>query len=505
MVESFERLVARYDRFKEQQEQFDRNDILERAQALLDKIKVAGGFIIDPEERNILKNLARDLGEIIYQNSDFYPSVRLKLPGEGVEINPFIYGRPVMGNEFINREAELSTIFNRLRNGESTAISGEPHIGKTSLLLKLADQTTQQAYLGGDAQSLTVSYMDMHSISSNYTSTSFWKQVLDSLGMDSYNPASKLGVEFRYSLEQIFIDLGKTKHRLVLLLDEFERLLSHPNFQDPAFFALLRSLTSRTGGLVLVTVSRFSVTEMNMMSGSSLSFGSPFFNHMINIRLRPFDEETVNRLLERFGGIFSDIDRHFIHLITGGNPFLLQAMAATLIETAGYDRHIRAAEKFYERTASHFDELWYILDDRMRAAIVVLSLMELARCILGQEFACEEIEHLEDLRNDMQRLADRGWVRQANDEDQDGGKDLALSWKDRGRVTTQAFIWWVRDVALIKSRGVPAYDEWLASEGYRHLLTQEQWTQLVNTVRDAADWNACDIKVLASRLVGELL
>ena len=43
---------------------------------------------------------------------------------------PFIYGRPVRPGEFLNREAELRTIFNRLRNGESTAVVGEPHLAK---------------------------------------------------------------------------------------------------------------------------------------------------------------------------------------------------------------------------------------------------------------------------------------------------------------------------------------------------------------------------------------
>ncbi len=46
---------------------------------------------------------------------------------------PFIYGRPVRPGEFLNREAELHTIFNRLRNCESTTVVGEPHIGKSSL------------------------------------------------------------------------------------------------------------------------------------------------------------------------------------------------------------------------------------------------------------------------------------------------------------------------------------------------------------------------------------
>ena len=46
----------------------------------------------------------------------------------------FIYGRSVRPVEFLNRETELRTVFNRMRNCESTAIVGEPHIGKSSLL-----------------------------------------------------------------------------------------------------------------------------------------------------------------------------------------------------------------------------------------------------------------------------------------------------------------------------------------------------------------------------------
>ena len=41
---------------------------------------------------------------------------------------PFIYGRPMRPGEFLNREAELRTVFNRLRNCESTAVVGGLHI-----------------------------------------------------------------------------------------------------------------------------------------------------------------------------------------------------------------------------------------------------------------------------------------------------------------------------------------------------------------------------------------
>ena len=54
--------------------------------------------------------------------------------------NPFIYGKPVPIGRFIGRQREVSQVFSRLYNGESTAIVGEPHIGKTSLLKYIADE-----------------------------------------------------------------------------------------------------------------------------------------------------------------------------------------------------------------------------------------------------------------------------------------------------------------------------------------------------------------------------
>ena len=52
----------------------------------------------------------------------------------------FIYDRPVRGDVFLNRERELRRIFNNLYRGFSTVISGRPRIGKTSLLLQVANE-----------------------------------------------------------------------------------------------------------------------------------------------------------------------------------------------------------------------------------------------------------------------------------------------------------------------------------------------------------------------------
>ena len=296
----------------------------------------------------------------------------------------FIYGRPVQPGEFLNRKGELRTAFNRLRHCESTAVVGEPHIGKSSLLLKLADQETRRTYLGDDGNGMVFCLLDMHPIGGDYGPASFWQEALEPLSESSDDetlaPLLAKAAEEGYarrSLERLFSHLGGKEKKLVLLMDEFERLLLHPSFQDPAFFALLRSLATRTGGLAIITASRLTVAQMNDQGRSLLEIGSPFFNNVIEMRLRPFDDVTVGRFLQQTGDAFTPEDRRFVRRVAGRHPFLLQALCAALAETTGSDRQARAAELFYERIAFHFDDLWRTLDDRTRTTAVILSLVEL--------------------------------------------------------------------------------------------------------------------------------
>jgi hypothetical protein len=418
----------------------------------------------------------------------------------------------VRPGEFLNREAELRTIFNRLRNGESTAIVGEPHIGKSSLLLQLADAAVQRTYLGGDARCLVISPLDLLPISNDYTPAAFWAELLEPLvehpghatTARCLEAAAQAGYE-RRPLERLFSQLGRQGRRLVLLLDEFERLLTHPDFQTPAFFALLRSLATRTGGLALVTASRFSVTEMNERGRNLLETGSPFFNNAIEVPLRPFDEQTVDVLLSRAGNTLSPDDRRFIRRVAGRHPFLLQAMAAAMIEMTDDDRQVRAAERFYENVSSHFDDLWCALDDRARTTAIILSLVELGKRALGQEFACGEIERTAAFGPELRKLARQGLAEKADEGWQFDWQHLLFWQGERWTVGTQAFAWWVRDVIVAEARRVPTYDEWLTNKRYRFLLTQEQWDWLVNAVRGAPEWAVRGVGTLARALFEELV
>jgi hypothetical protein len=406
---------------------------------------------------------------------------------------PFIYGRPVRPGEFLNREAELRTVFNRLRNCESTAVVGEPHIGKSSLLLQLADEETQQAYLGESAQRLVVSLLDLHPVGNEYTPTAFWEEALEPLQwIDDATLRQQLEqlAQTNYArrpLERVFNYLGENQQQLVLLLDEFERLLIHPNFQDPAFFALLCSLAARTGGMVLITASRLSVAEMNKRGRSLLGLCSPLFGNLIELRLQPFSHQAAEKLLNRASGVLSPHDLRFVRQVAGRHPFLLQAMVATLLEAEGRDRRRRAAERFYKRVSYHLDELWQMLDDRARTGIVILSLMELGGRALGDKFKLRQEEIGERFRSELRYLEDLGLVEQIDAAS--GEEDTILFWEGRKwSVSTPIAVRWVHDVVIAQTRQIPKYDEWLNSERYKFLLSQARWNSLVGEARNALDW-----------------
>jgi transcription termination factor Rho len=54
---------------------------------------------------------------------------------------PFFHGNPIPPNKLIGRNNELYTIAGRISTGQSTAITGSPRSGKTSILQYLEKET----------------------------------------------------------------------------------------------------------------------------------------------------------------------------------------------------------------------------------------------------------------------------------------------------------------------------------------------------------------------------
>ena len=422
--------------------------------------------------------------------------------------SPFIYGRPVRPNEFVNRKNELREIFNRLHNGESTMIIGEPHIGKSSFLLKLADESTQTQYLGLDADRLIFSLVDLQPFGKNETPIDFWNDVLGPLfntnlaDIIQLTQTAKKDNYTRSSLVNLFMSIAQNDLRLVLLLDEFERLLIHPNFKnEPAFFSLLRSLATHTNGLALVPSSRLPMIKLNELGRGLLDIGSPFFNHMIHYNLYPFSKEVAISFLEQTGNQFSLDDKTFILHTTGHQPFLLQSMAAALADTINeQDRYSSAVEKFFEWVFHHFTDLWIsTLDDQTRTTLVILSLLEILRISSKSNFKFDELDKINTFGSTLKKLSKLGLVKQAKGP---VGIDPVIAWRQqKWAINNYTFVWWVFQVIVAKTHQVPDCNTWLKDKNYlnSHLLTQQQWDYLVTTAQTSCDWGIGEVGAVRSK------
>jgi nucleoside phosphorylase len=413
--------------------------------------------------------------------------------------NPFVNGHPVISDEFVNRDKELRTVFNRIRHGESTAILGEPNIGKTSFLLRLADKKAQLHYLDADVQGLVFTYLDLHYIDNDFSPAVFWEKAIEPLRKLSYEADIALLLEqfarvgyAGESLERFFKHLGEHDQKLIFALDEFELLLNHPRFQEFAFYATLRAIT-KYGSCSVILASRISLDEIReRVSKMHLSSGSPVFNHFTELRLQPFEDKDIDAILDRAGDIYSSKDREFIRLIAGHHPYLIQTIAKNLWETTGKFRYKKVAENLCDLTHSHFDELWRTLQNQERTTLIVLGLVECGKCKPGHEFDFGEIEGLNKLGARLRDLQKLGLANRISEDPRPYGK--CLIWQgEQWTLRTRAFVCWAYEVAISETHILPAYREWLENKGYTSLLEPGQWEGLLETVHSSVGQSICDI------------
>lgn len=92
----FPDLIKKYDHYRDESRKLPKEEILKKAKYLLLDIQKAGMFILDPDERDHLREIARKLGMEIYDISENFPDVSLELPIQKMEI--------------VNRTQEIQTL-----------------------------------------------------------------------------------------------------------------------------------------------------------------------------------------------------------------------------------------------------------------------------------------------------------------------------------------------------------------------------------------------------------
>lgn len=412
-------------------------------------------------------------------------------------LNPFIYGIPVPVERHINREDAVRKIFSRIKNKESTAIVGYPQIGKTSLLKYILSNSVLNNWLRHDAKNLIPVEVDVYAgwLSVEKTPADFWRFVFEKVETSLEAGQLRDGIKSVRSnqygsatLVNYFKLMGNTGKRVLLVIDEFDSLLHHPNFSNAEFFGALRSLATNTEGLQLITSSVTSVEEMDELAYKINPLaGSPFFNNFTNVRLELFNDKAIDNLidstLEPTGIVFGKSERDFVVRVSGRHPFRVQAACASLFDqiSNGEDSGVKyslAIESFRTGTEHHFSHIWKRLDEKSKTVLVIMTILWLHGIVLGKEYGFGQIEKSQVFEPELQKLSSIGLVEKVGQRSKwQWDSENLLIWRDqKWQISCEGMVWWLTHSVLGNSREIPNVEKWLHDqEVVGYLLTRKQW------------------------------
>src|SRR6185436_17909308 len=122
-------------------------------------------------------------------------------------LSPFIYGRSLSPVEFAGRQVELNHVASRLSRGQSVAVIGQPHIGKTSLLEFISDENSRRKHFEDRFEKNIFGFLDVLAAQGIRTQADFWKYVLAPLRNSEYAAQYEKAALESYSnfaLEEVF-------------------------------------------------------------------------------------------------------------------------------------------------------------------------------------------------------------------------------------------------------------------------------------------------------------
>ncbi|MBI3242406.1 MAG: ATP-binding protein [Chloroflexi bacterium] len=395
--------------------------------------------------------------------------------------NPFLPFTPAFGPDFFNRDAEIKAVFERIAKRRNTAIVGNPHVGKTSLLHHVATPDVFDNHtLNADQYALVE--IDFQLFGESKTRHDFWRELIVQAIEDNpevtapLKPLLKKKEVNEQALFRAFQKVGRAEGCVVAFVDEFDYLFNLPAFHTLDFLGALRAITMKSKGLCLITASRLSVAQMNTLGEEYkvATRGSDLFNYLDELTLGCFDEVPVRVWLKNHLPPEA-VDEAV--LLAGHHPLLLQLAGDALfdavergVQSAGY-LALRGA--FIHRAESQFQDVWKYLDSKAQIALIIFALRDLQGQAGRQTFNLEKAEQtLLWYGTEVKEMVRRGTL----EADGNGGY----------RLGSAAFRAWLVEQKIVGTRGdepQEAFTQWLHNKQFKlgGLITNEEiaWLQKV--------------------------
>jgi hypothetical protein len=395
--------------------------------------------------------------------------------------SPFEYGGPVSPADFLNRRRELRRLLNRLEKGQATAVVGQPHTGKTSLLRYVKDKVKRDSIVGDRLDPCWFRDIDSHMLGRSFNLPAFWAHVLEPVAV--YFPNGELRSFYEtardnafgaFALMSLFTALEDAGLRIVVMLDEFDALLNHPNLNSSEFYGSLRSLSSRFSSLALIIATRRSLNQLNVQTQEINPHSSPYFNIFTELRLGPLPKRDVATLLAQAGKRFDNNDRQFITLASGRHPYLLQLTADIMWEASmegmtSTQRYRHVGEELQMQSEGHFADTWRSWSNAERKVVMAISLAQMTTLAEDHYFDFANlIEDITDYSPEIRGLEKAGTIAEVK--------------TSKWQVTQRALLWWLADEIKRQVRDEATLESWLDTQELTGILTQQEKKDLAKVL-----------------------
>jgi AAA+ ATPase superfamily predicted ATPase len=278
---------------------------------------------------------------------------------------------------FFGRKKEIKQIFATIGvlHPQSISVLGERKIGKSSLLYYILQSNKREQKLT-HPEKYVFAFLDFQRYM-DITIKEFWKMLYSEL---KEKLPGRIGIKPVENYET-FTDMVKILddhgYKLILLFDEFDKILENKNF-EVGFFSFLRSMAIRYDVAYIISTQK----ELLDLSRNDL-FGSPFFNIFTPIRLGLFQEDEALDLIicpSAEEGVPLRENKEFILKNAGLFPFFIQLLCHKLyrykkkhnlkIDKEGY---MQVLEEFRKEATSHFKHFWNYLSKEEKNVLVKIA------------------------------------------------------------------------------------------------------------------------------------
>jgi AAA ATPase domain len=302
--------------------------------------------------------------------------------------NPFIVGLPIPPERFVGREPEIREAFDQIYNHGHLAIWGGSGMGKTSFLQKLESAQAWNEH-GLDASTAVIIRFSCESFTP-FTPSNFWGEAL-SLLKDKLENEQALQSEIEQfiqncektqeSLRKVLARLKQRQKYLVLLVDDYDAALhtndSYTEADMQRFLSECRSLAVNCLEGQNLSVIVTSLKRLNELGPKLNDRASPWYNHYLFLRLKPFNNTEIDQFLKilRVPEL-----REANREITGGHPGLLQIAGFQLyrdLQNAAAPSVKDFANDFSIRTQQIFNNIWDRCSQEEQTLLMLMALSSL--------------------------------------------------------------------------------------------------------------------------------